>query len=180
MTVQTVATVTVTVANANSMPRDFPQNGTSAVVTSVKVGSDVKADLTGDGFTIARIGGDDGSRVLADASSASWSWQVTPQASGPRTLYLSLYVRVKGPDGSPVDVRTFRQDVTVAVNPSYTIVDFLKTWWPASGLTIPVVLGAVWLWLKKGRRTTSPPEPAPPMPGPAPTPDGAGDGSSHH
>jgi hypothetical protein len=172
MTIQKVTTVTVTVADS-SPPPDFPSGGPTVIVTAAKVGSDVKADLTGDGFTIVRVGGDDGARTLAAGRSVKWQWQVTPQISGDRQLFVSLYVRVDGDDGAPVDYRTFTQDVSVEVDPSYAIADFFKTWWPATGLTVPVIVGTVVAWLRMRRKATNPPpsEPLPaPTPGPPPDP----------
>jgi hypothetical protein len=166
MTVQTVTTVTVTVAD-NSPPSDFPSSGPTVTVAPALVGSDVKADLTGEGFTITRVGGDDGSRTLANGRSAKWQWQVTPQISGKRQLFVSLYVRVDGEDGAPVDVRTYQQDVNVQVNTPYAIGEFFKTWLPVTGLTVPIIIGALWALFRKRPSMTSSP---PPQPGPSPTP----------
>jgi hypothetical protein len=175
MTVQKVTTVRVTVADS-SPPTDFPSSGPTIIVTPAPVGSDVRADLNGDGFTIARVGAEEGNRTLADGRSAVWTWQVTPQISGQRQLFVSLFVRVNGPDGAPIDTQTFQQDITVEVNPSYSIGDFFKTWWPATGLTVPVILGALVAWSRRRRQTGNPPQPElsstpdaePPPPAPAP------------
>lgn len=139
-------------------PPDFeaglPGSG-SVVNRDVEVGSDLIADLDGSDFTVVRVGHDDGKRTLATGKFAEWQWDVQPMRSGQRTLSLILYVRLAD-DGPPVEVKTFVEEVEVQVNPAYAVSQWVKSYWTATGLTVPVVVAAIWAVIHRRRHATAP------------------------
>jgi hypothetical protein len=99
------------------VPPDFEKDlpGSGAVRNrNVRVGSDLIADLTGTDFNIVRVGSDDGRRTLATGTFTEWQWDVQPLRSGPRSLSLTLHVRLQD-GGPPVDVRTYVETIDVQV-----------------------------------------------------------------
>jgi len=118
----------------------------------VWVGSDLIADLTGPDFNIVRVGSDDGRRTLETGTFAEWQWDVQPLHSGPRNLTLVLYVRLQD-GGPPVDVKTFVENVEVEINPVYIALQWAKDYGPATGLTVPVIVAAVWAVVRRGRQS---------------------------
>lgn len=139
-----------------SAPPDFTAGlpGSGSVRTrDVAVGSDLMADLAGPAFNIVRVGGDDGRRTLATGTFAEWQWDVQPLHSGQRSLSLSLYVRLVD-GGPPLDVKTFVEDIDVQVNPIYTTSQWIKDYGPATGLTIPVIVAAIWAVVQRRRNAT--------------------------
>lgn len=125
---------------------------------SVKVGSDLVADLTGPDFNIVRVGGDDGKRTLVTGSFTEWQWDVLPLRSGKRNISLTLYVRLTD-GGPPVDVKTFVEDVEIHVNPLYAISQWVKDYGPPTGLTIPVIFAAgatVWAVIRRRGHSGAP------------------------
>lgn len=141
-----------------SAPPDFKAGlpGSGPVTTrDVRVGSDLIADLAGPDFTVVRVGGDDGRRTLATGTFAEWQWDVRPLRSGQRSLSLVLHVRLTE-GGSPVDVRTFVEEVSVQVNVAYSVSQWVKHYWQATGLTVPVIAAAVWAVIRWRRQATAP------------------------
>ena len=116
----------------------------------VEVGSDLIADLSGADFNIVRVGNDDGKRTLATGNFAEWQWDVLPLHSGQRNLSLVLYVRLVD-GGPPVDVKTFTEEIEVRVNALHSVSQWVQNYWAATGLTVPVIVGAIW-WVVVYRR----------------------------
>ena len=139
-------------------PPDFETGlpGSGPVRTrDVAVGSDLIADLTGPDFKILRVGHDDGRRTLATGTFAEWQWDVQPLHSGQKSLSLILYVRLSD-GGPPLDVKTFVEEIEVQVNPIYTASQWLKNHWSATGLTVPVIIAAVWAVIQRRRKAIVP------------------------
>jgi len=116
-----------------------------------KVGSDLTADLSSPDFTIVRVGEDDGKRTLATGNFAEWQWNVQPLRSGQRILSLILYVRLEYA-GAPLEVKAFDEQIEVQVNPIYTVSQWVENYWQETGLTVPVIVGAIWAVVAYRRR----------------------------
>jgi len=112
-------------------------------VDKVLVASDLVADLSGPDFEISRVGGDDGRRLLTTGGYAEWLWHVRPTTSGNLSLQVVLYVRLRDGSEPPLEVTTFSEKVTVSVTPWQAVGRFFQTYGAATGLTVPVIVGAV-------------------------------------
>jgi hypothetical protein len=112
-------------------------------VDQVLVGSDLVAELSGPDFEISRVGGDDGRRLLPSDGYTEWLWNVRPTTSGNLSLQVVLFVRLRDGSEPPLEVRTFSEEVIVSVTPWQMMGSFFKSYGAATGLTIPVIVGAV-------------------------------------
>jgi hypothetical protein len=149
--------VVVRVSGPSAPPnfeKDLPGSG-PVRNRNVSVGSDLIADLTGTDFNIVRVGGDDGKRTLETGTFAEWQWDVHPLRSGQRNLSLILYVRLQD-GGPPLDVKTFVENIEVQVNPIYIALQWAKDYGPPTGLTVPVIVAAVWAVVHRKRDATAP------------------------
>lgn len=162
MRVNDVQRVTVRVAGA-VVPPDLTSGlpGTGSVtVDDAKVGPSLTADLSGPDFQITRVGGDDGRRELPEGGFAEWAWDVRPQKSGDLKLDFVLYV-AKDTGGVPIHYRTYAHEVEVDVNFPFSFAKFVRDYGALTGLTVPVVAGALWTllrWLRKKREKEENPE----------------------
>lgn len=162
MRVNDVQRVTVRVAGA-VVPPDLTSGlpGTGSVtVDDAKVGPSLTADLSGPDFQITRVGGDDGRRELPEGGFAEWAWDVRPQKSGDLKLDFVLYV-AKDTGGVPIHYRTYAHEVEVDVNFPFSFAKFVRDYGALTGLTVPVVAGALWTllrWLRKKREKEESPE----------------------
>jgi hypothetical protein len=161
MRVNDVQRVTVRVAGSDAPPEltsGLPGTG-SITVDPAKVGTALSADLSGPDFQITRVGsGDDGKRELQEGGFAEWAWDVRPTKSGKPKLDFVLYV-AKESGGAPVYYRTYAHEVEVEVNFSYSFGKFVKDYGALTGLSVPVIAGAAWTfvrWLRKRREKTEP------------------------
>jgi hypothetical protein len=160
MRVNEAQRVTVRVAGRDAPPdltSGLPGTG-SVSAAPAKVGSALSADLSGPDFQITRVGGDDGQRELPDGGFAEWAWDVRPQKSGNLRLDFVLYV-AKDTGGVPIHYRTYAHEVEVEVNFSYSFGKFVKDYGALTGLSVPVIAGAAWTfirWLRKRREKTEP------------------------
>lgn len=159
MRVNQIQRVTVRVAGRDAPPgltSGLPGTG-SVSVAPAKVGTALTADLSGPDFHITRVGGDDGQRELPDNDYAEWAWDVRPQKSGKLRLDFVLYV-AKDLGGVPIHYRTYAHEVDVEVNFPYSFGKFVKDYGAITGLSVPVVVGALgtfFVWLRKKRRKQS-------------------------
>ena len=71
----------------------------------------------------------------------------TPVQSGDRVLELQIFAEMEDGD-EPILIRTFRESIVVEVNRGYTISAWLKTWEPLTGLSVPVIGGAI-VWFAR-------------------------------
>ncbi len=163
MRVNDVQRVTVRVAGA-AVPPDLTSGlpGTGSVTEDpAKVGPSLTADLSGLDFQITRVGSDDGRRELPEGGFAEWAWDVRPQKSGDLKLDFVLYV-AKDTGGVPIHYRTYAHEVEVDVNFPFSFAKFVRDYGALTGLTVPVVAGALWTllrWLRKKREKNESPEP---------------------
>lgn len=123
--------------------------------SSIPVGYHMRADLTGPDFTITRAEKGDGDRRLDPVSGAQnvagWQWDVQPTASGTRSMTLTVSV-ISDDTGQPptwVSYQSLPIDVTFDLG--FWFGQFVRTYWVATGLSVPVVMAGV-LWLARGVR----------------------------
>ena len=154
--------VLVRVAESTPPTSDLPGSGPPQT-RRVRVGTNLIARLSGPDFEIDPVGNDDGERVLPSTGFAQWEWDVRPRRSGDLYLTISLYVLVDE-GGPPLEVRTFRERVNVEVNPGYSMGHWLKDYWAATGITVPVVVAAVFFLVRRYRGHTGRQQNIPPVP----------------
>ncbi|WP_091383254.1 hypothetical protein [Actinokineospora alba] len=91
-------------------------------------------------------------RTLLTDSFAEWARDVRPTRSGSLKLDLVIKVVDLTREGASTYYKTYDQPVEVEVNLAYGITNWLKTYWPMTGLTIPVLGAAGWtLWRNRRR-----------------------------
>jgi hypothetical protein len=85
---------------------------------NIKVGSFMKATLEGSDFKIESLASE--KQALPEGSVASWRWSVTPTESGRKTLYLTVYARIKlsSNEEEEVYLKSYDQEIDVVANPS--------------------------------------------------------------
>lgn len=148
--------VTVRVADKSlaASVTNLPGTGSVTVEPTI-VGSYLRATLTSPDFDIVRVGDDDGRRVLLTDRYAEWAWDVRPLRGGERQLDLTLYVLEDTAD-TPLEVRTYRRAIQVEVNTLYSVTSWLKEWGPLTGLTVPVIIGGIWAFVRHVRTVNRP------------------------
>lgn len=148
--------VTVRVADNVSAVRVSDLSGTGSVtVEPATVGSYLRAALTSPDFDITRVGDDDGRRSLLTDDYAEWAWDVRPLRSGQLRLDVTLYV-LQDSETPPLKVRTYERAIQVEVNTWYSVTSWLKVWGPLTGLTVPVIIGGVWVFIQHTRSAKQP------------------------
>jgi hypothetical protein len=85
---------------------------------NIKVGSFMKATLEGSDFKIESLASE--KQALPEGSVASWRWSVTPTESGRKTLYLTVYARIKlsSNEEEEVYLKSYDREIDVVANPS--------------------------------------------------------------
>jgi hypothetical protein len=143
--------VTVRAAGEQPPPDLFTGLSPAATADPALVGSDLIADLSGPDFEITRVGAaDNGARTLSAESYVEWQWNVRPQRGGTLFLQVTLYVRLHdNPDAAPTDVRTFSENVSVAVSPMLAVGAWFREYGAATGITVPVIAWAAWFILTR-------------------------------
>lgn len=148
----------------------FPDASGQVVTTPLDVGLTLSADLAGEGFVVTPIGAGDPFRPSLAGDVAEWQWDIKPTESGPKTL--TLIVRsYYGDVTAPVALRYVDAPVLVSWDPWFSVTQLLSSpSWAATGLTVPVLLGAA-VAVHRRRRRRSVPDPAgAPDPAPARSP----------
>jgi len=126
--------------------------GTEPVQTrAVDACRHMRAELSGAGFEIKPTGDRSPDRILGADNLASWSWSVTPTVSGDLSLDLQVFAIVEDLD-APVYIDTYRELIKVHVNRGYELQNAAKTWWPLTGLSIPVIVGGIFAAIRVLRR----------------------------
>lgn len=124
------------------------------ITTPVQVGPQMRAVLQGPGFDVVPVGQDNGDRTLSSDGTADWAWNVQPLQRNAKTLELTLYV-IEGDGNPPVSVRTITEQVQVSGNVKYSLGRWFDDHWGQTGITIPVLCGAVfgvWKFIQSRRR----------------------------
>lgn len=118
-------------ARLEKLLNDERDSATQSVSKPTRLSHSMRAELTGDGFVINRIGSPDQTGVIADG--ATWQWKVVPKKPGQLTLTATLTAVIKDDDTDRTrDERVVSQDIVVEAVPQ-TVVETLKSWWAAYG-----------------------------------------------
>ncbi len=114
-----------------------------ATQKSIKISPKMKVVLRGDSFKITSLNSEE--QVVLDGKRTKWSWEVTPEKAGERTLKLTVVavIVLKGYTDSRYDYPIEEVTVQVAVNPAKSIMDFLKKYWH---WLVGLLLGSGLLW----------------------------------
>ena len=134
---------TVRVALAGS-PQDLRTElptGSPVATESPEVCKLMRAELTGSGFDIERIGNPSGLITLSSDGSGGWGWYVTPREIGRKTLTITLVA--PAPNGGDLEIETYSREIDVNVGFAYLVGVAARDWAAPLGLTIPVIIGAV-------------------------------------
>jgi len=99
------------------------------VVEEIKVNTFMKVRLTGDNFDIQPRCHE--KQIVRPEGYTQWSWDVKPLKHGNQVLHLSVTRRIKIPgDGEEKwDYPVMDRDIYVKVNPTYTIMRFIESYW---------------------------------------------------
>ncbi|WP_129545613.1 hypothetical protein [Arthrobacter dokdonensis] len=109
-------------------------------------------------FTITPAPGQSNPQLLSADRATPWSWDVLPLTHGPAELILNLYTSIAN---VPVFIEPTTYQINVAVAPVYEFSNFIKDWAAPLGIGVPSVVaaaGALWLWIKKQRKTRQRPQ----------------------
>jgi hypothetical protein len=122
-----------------------------------KIGSTMKVQLKGDGFTITPINTE--AQVIADSEVTEWSWDVVPTTSGTQKLRILVTVVLDTPNGQKVKDTVLDKEILVSVNPLYSTRMFVATNWQYIVSTIigSGVLGIALTWRRRNKKRPSPP-----------------------
>lgn len=110
----------------------------------------MRAELSGPDMVITRTGNQSGEISLPSQGMGEWVWQVKPQKSG--TQYLTLRLFVPGPGDSDITLESFTERIQVEVGVAYVVAGFVKDYFPALGISVPIILGWVaWVVHKRSK-----------------------------
>jgi hypothetical protein len=115
--------------------------GSPVVTANPQVCELMRADLTGLGFDIERIGNPTGLISLSSDGSGGWGWYVTPRETGRKILRISLVA--PAPNGGDLEIETYSREIDVNVGFAYFVGVVAREWAAPLGVTIPVIIGAV-------------------------------------
>lgn len=156
-------------AGADPLLEELQGTGTPQI-DPVQVGTFMRAELTGENFTIEALNNADQS--IGPTGFTEWAWDVTPQWHGEQTLRLVVTVRVRV--GEAEEVRDFPVEerlVTVAVNPVYTVATIGRSYWQFFLVALVLLVGVLLSTRMWGNRRAAVSPPAPPVPPVLPLPD---------
>ena len=96
-----------------------------------KTGTQMRAELQGDSFTIAPLFTADAAEQPIVGDYAQWEWKVIPLVDGNQTLRLCVdaIIEIPGYNDRSTPVRVFEKVIRVKINPIYTIGTFLENNW---------------------------------------------------
>lgn len=129
---------------------------------SIKMGRQMQAVLTGDGFRIDRVPADaPDTQEVSKSDPTTWKWDVRPVRAGRLSLHVVVNAIVDFNDGRgmrPYNIKTFDEFYDVEV-PGPTAAGeaparYGLAWpWLLPALLVPALGAAAWLWLRgRGRR----------------------------
>ncbi len=108
----------------------------------VKVGPEMRVELSGDAFDIQKPQEED--RFVPVSQFTSWIWYVTPLNAGEHFLDLDVIVRIRLPNGKRESTTrsVLSKKIKISVNPLYTAGLFFKEhWrWLLTTLVIPLIV----------------------------------------
>ena len=119
--------VCITENMTENLTRELEGHG---VVEVIKVSKEMDVCLTGDNFDIA-LQNDVGPLLRKPGEDTCWKFKVTPLKSGIQTLHLTVYaiINIQGYDAKKVKYEVGDWDIKVKVNPPYTIMRFIESYW---------------------------------------------------
>ncbi len=126
-------------------------------IEEIKVGTFMKAHLTGDNFDVKALSHEE--QIVAGAGFTQWDWDVMPLKSGIQSLLLTITVRIKIPNYGEErkDYPVFEKQIKVKVNPIYSIINFIKSYWQWIVSTIigSGIIGLFAKWRKNSKKEAS-------------------------
>ncbi len=127
-------------------------------VEEIKVGSLMKAFLTGDNFDITAFSPDT-QPIIGDKEFAQWEWDVTPLKTGVQTLSIVVSVVIEMPNGNTIEEGrpVFQRHIKVKIDGIWPLIlRFLKRYWQwLIGIVIAVV-GIIFGWRNKKENQNRP------------------------
>ena len=118
----------------------------------------MKVRLQGQTFAIMALNSEE--QVIPAQGFTEWAWDVTPEESGDRSLFLVVTARVKlsGYADEQKDLSIIERQIHIKVNPAYSVRSFLKDNLDSilTAILVPsaVALGS-WLWKRYKARKPS-------------------------
>lgn len=131
MTVARKERIEVRVARSPTVPLSPSLRGSGPPIEEVlpKVSTFMSVDLRGQDFAIESLSPTE--QPVSSDDFAQWEWDVTPKASGTKSLHIVVNVRVPLPDGRSeerIGVPVYDREVAVRANPGYNFREFLRNW----------------------------------------------------
>lgn len=140
-------------------------------IENVKVGTFMRARLTGENFEIEALNSED--QVVGSEDFTQWAWAVTPTWHGTQKLRLAVTVRVNVNGTEEVrDLPVKEETITVAVNPVYTAMSLGRAYWPPVVALLLIAIGLSAARLFATRQRTPRPLAAPQTAHPTGSPPG--------
>lgn len=98
-------------------------------VVKVKVGTFMGACVRGEAFDILALSSEE--QIIPEYDFTQWKWIVMPKRSGIQSLFFTITVRIKMPNGDEEkkDLFVLKKQVLVQRNPTRTITAFLENNW---------------------------------------------------
>ena len=111
----------------------------------------MKVKLTGDNFDINPLSSE--KQVVRQEGFTEWSWDVTPLKSGRQALHLVVTVRllIPGQDEQEIDWPVMDKWISVEVNHTYRIMQFIVSHWKwiVVSIILPIVIAVIGILNKK-------------------------------
>ncbi len=118
-----------------------------ANVTTLKIGAQLAARLSGAGFRITALTPIE--QTLAGHPSLQWAWEVLPLRGGKRTLALDVALKIKIPSGEETHVYSWPElEVKVESNHFFTAKHFVKNRWKPVFVGASVIAAGLYAWLR--------------------------------
>ncbi len=118
-----------------------------ANVTTLKIGAQLAAVLSGAGFRVTALTPVEQS--LAGHPSLQWAWEVLPLRGGRRRLALDVALKMKIPSGEEVRVYSWPElEVNVESNHFFVVKHFVKNHWKTMLAGIGVLAAGLYILLR--------------------------------
>ncbi|MCE7740172.1 MAG: hypothetical protein GPJ50_12420 [Candidatus Heimdallarchaeota archaeon] len=120
-------------------------------IEKIEVGTCMNVSLTGDNFDINPLSSEE--QVIRPEGFTEWSWNVKPVESGTQVLHLKVTARllIPGQAEQELDCEVMHKNISVDVNPAYSIKCFIESHWMwIVGTIITIVIAAIGIRKKRG------------------------------
>lgn len=141
-TVRVTARIDKDASGTTDITSTMPGAG-QPTVEPIKVGTFMKARLSGDGFDIQPLSNEE--QLVAGDTFTEWSWDVTSRIGGEHKLSLLVTVRLNVP-GMGEEQRDYPVKdsvVSVRVTPMYALRQLAQIYWPLLALIVLVPAGVI-------------------------------------